>query len=175
MEKEQIRIKLEHPNAKVPTFAYDGESAGADLVAVSCTYNKEYDFYEYDTGIAIELKPNQTSLVCPNSRLTKTKFYLPNSPGVVDPGYRGTIKLRYKTTVSNLWKAFKLAVKTAIKDRKNFDINNILNSSGPFNVGDVVGQLLIVNTVPCEFIVSDKLTESKRNKGAYGSSKNKNN
>ena len=92
-----IEFHLVHEKAAV-LKGHEGD-AGYDLVAidngkeVSVGYSH---YYEYDTGVVI--KPTDKSIFCfafPRSSLSKTGYMLANSVGVIDTGYRGTVKCRF--------------------------------------------------------------------------------
>jgi dUTP pyrophosphatase len=78
----------------------------------------------------------------PRSSIHKTFMLLSNSPGTIDAGYRGEI----------------MAVFYAIPF-----------ISKPYKVGERIFQLLIKKVSPVEFVETDKLSETDRGNGGYGS------
>lgn len=167
-----LKIKKLHPDAIIPTYAYDGESVGLDLTAVNSKYDEVNDCWVYDTGIAIELKPNEIGLICPNSRNRKTDFYIPNTPGIIDPGYTGPITVNYKCRTSKiLYYLLKCIISLIPKSEDLIYYFNKLykKTTYPYCVGDVVAQLLIVPVIRKNIIEVDELSPSLRGTGAHGS------
>ena len=82
-----------HPHAVIPSYAQEGD-AGLDLVAISINRNDSPLYWEYGTGLAVEIPSGFVGLLFPRSSISKTGHYLRNSVGVIDAGYRGEIKLR---------------------------------------------------------------------------------
>lgn len=137
----QVKIKKIHPNAVVPSYAKVGD-AGLDLTCVSMESNEMY--IEYDTGLAVELEDGYVGLVFPRSSISKYHLNLANSVGVVDSGYRGSIKLRFKKTLDKSWENL-------------------------YNVGDKVGQLIIMPFPKVELVEVAELSDSVRGSGGFGS------
>lgn len=134
----QIVFHKEHPNAVTPSYAKQGDAA-VDLTAVSVQHQSG-KYTEYDTGIAVAIPPGHVGLLFPRSSITNTKHMLRNSVGVIDSGYRGTMKFRFT------------------EDRRS-----------EYKVGDRIGQLLIMPYPTCEF-VEGELSTTERGRGGYGSS-----
>jgi dUTP pyrophosphatase len=135
-----VNIKLEHPEAKIPTKAHSTD-AGFDLAAVSITQTDQY--IEYDTGVVVEIPKNHVGLVFPRSSISKYDLSLCNSTAVIDVGYLGTIKLRFST-------------------KKESD-NKI------YVVGDRIGQLVIIPYPEVQFSIVDSFAATERNTGGFGS------
>ncbi|KAK3603974.1 hypothetical protein CHS0354_026768 [Potamilus streckersoni] len=90
-----VKIKKTNVRAVLPVFAYEHD-AGADVTAVS--YEKVRDnVYLLDTGIAAEPPAGYYLELHSRSGICKTDFIQANQVGIIDPGYRGSIKmpLRY--------------------------------------------------------------------------------
>ena len=134
----KIKINKLVPEAKVPAYAKPGD-AGMDVYAVSKTETDK--FVEYGTGLAFEIPSDHVLLVFPRSSVSNTHLQMANSVGVLDSGYRGELKLRYR-------------------------------KHGPedYNIGDRVGQIIVMPFPLVEFEETDQLTESERGKGGFGSS-----
>ena len=81
-------------------------------------------------------------MIFPRSSISNTGLILSNSVGVVDSGYRGEIKFRFK------W----------IKDTTDY------------NVGDRVGQLIILPYPSIETEEAEELSSTERGEGGFGSS-----
>ena len=91
-----VKVKKIFSAASVPAYTKKGD-AGMDLVAISL--KKSSGFYEYGTGLAMEIPEGYVGLIFPRSSISKTDHYLRNSVGVVDSGYRGEIKIRMSTPI----------------------------------------------------------------------------
>lgn len=151
-----VKFKKVHPNAVLPTYAHpDGEDNGLDLVAVSIEETEDY--IEYDTGVAVEIPKGYCGFLVPNSRCSKKDLVMCNAPGVIDPGYRGTMRARYKNVfhAPTLFKKIAYSPSSAIRKI--------------FAVGDVVAQLVIVPAPQIESGWVEELTPSKRDTGGFGS------
>lgn len=133
----QVKIKKLVENAVVPSYAKEGD-AGMDLTAISRLIEKQY--IEYDTGISVEIPDGFMGLLFPRSSITNTGLMLKNGVGVLDSGYRNSIKFRFKAT-----------------------------SSPIYEVGDRVGQLVILPYPKIELIESEELSKTSRGIGGYGS------
>lgn len=143
----QVKFKKENPNAVMP-LKTEG-NAGLDMTAIS--KEETSDFVEYDTGIAIEIPEGYVGLLFPRSSVSKMDLTLCNSVGVIDPSYRGTIRFRYKCIAMPI--DFSL-------DELDYKI---------YNVGDRVGQLIIMPYPDIELVESDALTSTDRGDKGYGS------
>lgn len=137
-----LRIKKLQEDAVTPSRANEGD-AGIDLVAVSL--HKTEDYWEYGTGLAMEIPSHMVGLVFPRSSISKTDHCLRNSVGVIDSGYRGEIKLR-------------MSVPFCKSEMK------------AYQVGDRVGQLIILERPLLKILECDDLDASERGEGGFGSS-----
>ena len=143
----EIKIKKLHPNAIIPKYAKDGD-AGLDLVAVSCkvlvdSLTDEDTKVEVDSGIAIEIPKGYVGLIFPRSSIKGTGVRLTNCVGVIDSGYRGSIKAY-------------------------FDI--VDKSLVYYEKGDKFAQLLILPYPQIEFKEVNELSETERGDKGFGSS-----
>ncbi|MBF0486773.1 MAG: dUTP diphosphatase [Nitrospirae bacterium] len=89
----EIKFKKLFPSAKQPRRAYDTD-AGFDLFSVEdCIVNKN-GITVIPTGIAVEIPPGYEMQIRPRSGLAALYgFVVVNSPGTIDSGYRGEIKV----------------------------------------------------------------------------------
>lgn len=138
----KLKVKLLTPAAKMPTRARKGD-AGLDL------YISDVQFLEFDQvrlyfGVAVEIPEGFVGFVCPRSSIVNTAHRLANSVGVIDSGYRGEI--------------------TAVTDVKPKDYTQTA-----YKVGDRGMQLVIVPYAELEPEQVEKLSESERGSGGYGS------
>jgi dUTP pyrophosphatase len=91
----KVRIHRLLPEAFLPEYAHGPEEdAGMDLRALADAPLEPGVPQAVSTGLAIELPPGCEAQVRPRSGLAlKHAITLPNSPGTIDPGYRGEIKV----------------------------------------------------------------------------------
>jgi dUTP pyrophosphatase len=82
----------------------------------------------------------------PRSSNSKKDLLLTNSVGVIDSGYRGEVELRFKPI-----------------------FNNKSENISTYDVGDRVGQIMILPYPKIQFVETDKLSESERGDGGFGS------
>lgn len=156
----QIKIKKLTESAVLPTYAKEGD-AGMDLTATWVDFDNE-KYIEYGTGIAVEIPENYMGLIFPRSSNSKYDLQLCNAVGVIDPGYRGEIKLRFRRIINS----------------DNITIgmtpwNEITFDHGGFEVytpGERIGQLIIVPRPKVEWEEVDDLSETQRGDGGFGSS-----
>ena len=89
----RIKIKRLRADAFLPEYAHGPEEdAGLDLRASADAVLAPGEPQAVGTGLAIELPPGFEAQVRPRSGLAlKHAITLPNSPGTIDPGYRGEI------------------------------------------------------------------------------------
>lgn len=89
----KLLIKKINPEARIPFYAHSGD-AGLDLFSVEEVLIKPMERKLVHTGIGIQLPSNTEAQVRPRSGLAlKYGITLLNSPGTVDEGYRGEIKV----------------------------------------------------------------------------------
>jgi len=139
-----VKIKKLVESAVIPKYSKPGD-AGMDLTATSVSFEKNY--VSYKTGLAVEIPEGFVGLLFPRSSNSKMDLILTNSVGVIDSGYRGEIELRYKL------------------------VGNGITPSvvGAYNVGDRVGQLIIIPYPKIEFQEVEELSVTERGVGGYGS------
>jgi dUTP pyrophosphatase len=140
----KVQIKKLSPDAVIPTYSKDGD-AGMDLTAVSKEITDDY--ISYKTGLSFEIPKGYVGLLFPRSSNSKKDLLLTNSVGVIDSGYRGEVELRFKPI-----------------------LNGKLENISTYNVGDRVGQIMILPYPKIQFVETDKLSESERGEGGFGSS-----
>ena len=133
-----VKIKRLVPEAIVPKYAKPGD-AGMDVCAVS--KNETDKYVEYGTGLAFEIPEGYTMLVFPRSSVSNTDLVMANSVGVIDAGYRGELKLRFRK-----------------------------NGSDDYRIGDRVGQIIVLPYPAVNFEEVESLSESIRCEGGFGSS-----
>jgi dUTP pyrophosphatase len=85
-------VKL-HASAVIPTRAHPGD-AGLDLYSIEAAHMGPGERWSIGTGIAIEVPEGHAGLVLPRSGLAREHgIALVNSPGLIDAGYRGEVRV----------------------------------------------------------------------------------
>lgn len=140
----KVKIKRLHPNSVLPTYAQKGD-AGLDLTATSMNYD-DHGNAVYGTGLSIEIPEGHVGYIFPRSSISKKKLALTNSVGVIDSNYRGEIMLKFKP-------------------EKFFSIND-------YDIGDRIGQLIIMPIPSIEFEEVEELSDTNRGTGGFGSTGN---
>lgn len=88
-----LKVKLIHEDAKLPFSANEGD-AGLDLFSVEEKIIKAGESELIGTGIEIELPKGTEAQIRPRSGLAlKHSITVLNTPGTIDEGYRGEIKV----------------------------------------------------------------------------------
>lgn len=126
-----------------PTYAHPGD-AGADLLTTVDVELGPGERGLVPTGIAIALPEGYVALVHPRSGLAaRHGLSIVNTPGTVDAGYRGEIKVLL--------------------------INHDPRETIVLRRGDRVAQLVIQRVERARFVEAETLPESVRGVGGYGS------
>jgi dUTP pyrophosphatase len=127
----------------VPTYAHPGD-AGCDLSSVEEIVLAPGHRAVVSTGTSVALPDGYVALVMPRSGLAaKHGISLVNSPGVIDAGYRGEIKVVM--------------------------INTDLGQSFSISPGDRIAQLVIQKVERARFHLVETLPGSERQAGSFGS------
>jgi dUTP pyrophosphatase len=88
-----LEVELLHPAASLPARGRDGD-AGYDLRTLDGFELAPGSRRTVSTGIALALPPGIAGLVLPRSGLASRQGVTTlNSPGLIDPNYRGEIKV----------------------------------------------------------------------------------
>ena len=127
----------------VPAYAHPGD-AGADLVSTEDVQLEPGQRATVGTGVAIALPDGYVAFVVPRSGLAaKHGITIVNSPGTVDAGYRGEIRVTLLNT----------------------------DSTVPYSVavGDRIAQLIVMPVSRARFIPVERLPGSQRGEGGFGS------
>jgi len=137
-----VNIKKINKAATTPRYAMTGD-AGMDLVATEMSHDESGNII-YKTGLAFEIPDGYVGLLFPRSSNSKTDLRLTNSVGVIDSGYRGEVMFKYRPTEH---------------------VGNMIH----YNVGERVGQIIIIPHPKVEFNAVAELSETARGTGGYGS------
>jgi dUTP pyrophosphatase len=130
--------------AVLPSRAHEGD-AGLDLYACEAAHIGPGERWSIGTGIAVEIPDGHAGLVLPRSGLAKRHgITLVNSPGLIDAGYRGEVRVLLLNT--DPAEVFLVAP------------------------GDRIAQLVITPIALADPIEAAALGDSARGDGGFGSS-----
>ena len=166
-----VKIMKLVEEAVIPQYSLEGD-AGLDLTATFRSYD-EFGNVVYHTGIAMEIPKGYVGLLFPRSSNSKQQLLLSNSVGVIDSGYRGEVMLKFKSTVRVLSFGYLLNIIMYYlfgKVPKKINVKNYYGKS--YEIGDKVGQIIILPYPQIEFEEAEELSETERNTGGYGSTGN---
>ena len=94
----ELPLRRLRPDAVVPAHAYDGD-AGLDLAACERVELGPGERATVGTGIAVAIPEGHAGFVQPRSGLAaRHGITIVNSPGLVDSGYRGELKVVLQNT-----------------------------------------------------------------------------
>lgn len=135
----KIKIKKLKEGAKLPKYHHPGD-VGMDVYAMETVTIKPGEHYRFWHGFALEFPEGYAVLVMDKGSISKAG--LAHMGGVYDAGYRG----EYNTLLVNL-------------------------SDKPytFEEGDKVSQLVVVPVEIAELEETDRLSDSARGEGKFGS------
>lgn len=130
-------------HGSAPAYSRDGDAA-VDLRASENCYIKAGAVRLVDTGVRVAIPNGYVGLVCPRSGMAcKHEVTVINAPGVIDPNYRGSIK-----------------VGLVNHNSVGFDIRE----------GDRIAQLLIMPVPRVTFEQVAELDDTERGADGFGSS-----
>jgi dUTP pyrophosphatase len=130
-------------SSAVPVYSHPGD-AGADLTAAEAVELAPGERATVGTGISIALPDGHVAFVVPRSGLAaRNGITIVNSPGTVDAGYRGEIRVTLLNTDRSV--AYSVAV------------------------GDRIAQLIVMPVSRAKFIPVQKLPGSHRGESGFGS------
>lgn len=138
-----VKVKLMNKDALVPFQANKGD-AGFDLFSAEEKVIKSGEAELISTGIMIELPEGTEAQIRPRSGLAlKHSITVLNSPGTIDEGYRGEIKVILINHGKN-----DFLVETKMR----------------------IAQMVVAPVAKINLIQSDELTNTERGDGGFGSS-----
>lgn len=141
-----VKVKKVLSNAQLPVKGSEG-AAAYDVFAATETFKAERTgpIFEYDTGLSFEIPSGVGMFILPRSGITtKTTMILGNSIGLLDSDYRGTLKFQFRNVNPGMGKKY--------------------------NVGDRIGQIVILPVPEINFQEVSELSDTKRGEGGFGSS-----
>ena len=137
-----LPIRFTRPTAEIPTRAHPTD-AGLDLRAAEDVTIHGDDIFTIGTGVAVAIPEGHVGLLFGRSSLPNTYgIQLANGVGVIDPDYRGEIKVA---------------------------LRKIGNTMKRINRGERIAQLVIVPCVIPTLDVVPTLPETVRGSGGFGS------
>lgn len=140
MEVQVVRLD---PDLPLPSYAHPGD-AGADLLSTVDVKLAPGERALVPTGVSIALPDGFVALVHPRSGLAaRHGLSILNTPGTVDAGYRGEIKVLL--------------------------INHDPVEAIELQRGDRIAQLVIQRFERARFVEVSELPDSSRGDGGYGS------
>jgi dUTP pyrophosphatase len=142
----RVPFRRLRPEARVPARAYTGD-AGYDLTAAERVVLAPGERAVLRTGIAMAVPVGYAGLVLPRSGLaTQFGISLVNTPGLIDPGYRGELMVPL--------------------------INHDREEAFEVVVGMRIAQLVLVKAAEVQFVGVEFLEKSAddRGEGGFGSS-----
>jgi dUTP pyrophosphatase len=138
----RVPFRRLRPGARVPARAYSGD-AGYDLAAAERAVLAPGERAVVSTGIAVAVPDGYAGLVLPRSGLaTRFGVSLVNTPGLIDPGYRGELMVPL--------------------------INHDLKETFEVEVGMRIAQLVLVKAAEAQFVGVGLLEESADDRGEEG-------
>jgi dUTP pyrophosphatase len=139
----EIRLVRLDRDLPLPAYAHPGD-AGADLLTTVDVTLAPGERAMVPTGVAIALPPGYVAFVHPRSGLAaRHGLSLVNTPGTVDAGYRGEIKVLL--------------------------VNHDRHEPVALRRGDRVAQLVVQRFERARFVEVEVLPDSARGAGGYGS------
>lgn len=144
-----------------PISKFDGEK--------NILYYKSIDYIEYETNLFISpqkainwrgVERKFHSLIFSRSSISKYWLSLANNVAIIDNGYTGQIKLRYRYL-------FQPSDLIQLLDGGPFFIT--LNENKIYKIGDKIAQLVPYKNIDIDFEIVDNLDETTRNTGGFGS------
>ncbi len=143
MDSVSVKIQKLNDGAVVPEYAHgNGEDAGFDLTSVENVRLMPGLPVAVGTGLAFQIPVGYEMQIRSRSGLALKGVVVANSPGTIDPGYRGEVK--------------------AI-------LVNVGRNPVEITSGQRVCQAVIARTVSAQFKVEEALDESERGEGGFGS------
>lgn len=88
---------------KLPTYAHDNDAC-MDLYARTGHVIKPGEFALIRAGFKVAVPDNHAMFIYSRSGLALRRIVVNNAPGVIDPGYRGEVKVQLRNDdIEDLW------------------------------------------------------------------------
>ena len=138
-----LPVVLGHPDAQLPSRAHH-DDAGLDLRSIEDVEIPPGERRRVRTGLRLAIPPGHAGLVLPRSGLALgAGLTVLNSPGLIDPGYRGDVDV--------------IAHNTDLREPVRL------------SVGDRIAQLVLVRLAELEPTEVEELPSSVRGERGFGS------
>lgn len=134
-----LKVKIKRTHSDAVLPSY-AKPGDAGMDVVSVGKEIKDKFVEYKTGLCIEIPEGHVCLIFPRSSVSKKDLMLCNSVGVLDSGYRGELIFRFQ------------------KFGKDH-----------YEVGDRIGQIMILPYPQVEVEEVNELSETQRGSDGLGS------
>ena len=187
IDNVSVKVWREDKSVPLPTYGREGDAC-CDVYAKSIEYDADKDRFIIHTGLHFALPDEYEMELRPRSSNTKTDYYLSNSPGTLDWGYRGELLVIFKNRtsrqliriISTFGNAFNDIV-TRVKHENAYnsimctrqEFNKLIEKEGcPYVEGDRVCQLLIRHREKItwdEVETLEELGTTKRGTEGFGS------
>ena len=176
IDNVSVKVWREDKSIPLPTYGKEGDAC-CDVYAKSIEYDADKDRFIIHTGLHFALPDEYEMELRPRSSNTKTDYYLPNSPGTLDWGYRGELLVIFKNRTSR--HAFNDIV-TRVKHENAYnsiicarqEFNKLIEKEGcPYVEGDRVCQLLVRRREKItwdEVETLEELGTTERGAGGFG-------
>ena len=132
--------------SKNPPKKANSHDAGVDLIAAEKAYIAPHQTKLVDVGLTIAIPEGYCGLVMSRSGLTFKGIVVAQGVGLIDSGYRGPVKVLLLNTQSDHYNDYVV------------------------EVGDRIAQLVIIKHENVWFETVDKLDDTSRGEGGFGSS-----
>ncbi|MBK5110817.1 MAG: dUTP diphosphatase [Thermoleophilia bacterium] len=140
----RLNFQILNDRARLPSRAHQGD-AGLDLHASETAHIGPGERWQIGTGIAVEVPAGHAGLVLPRSGMARRHgISVVNSPGLIDSGYRGEIKVLL--------------------------LNNDPAEVFRVEPGDRIAQLVITPVIIAEPEAVESLSDTERAEDGFGSS-----
>jgi dUTP pyrophosphatase len=137
-----VKVKRKNKDIPLPKYSKDGD-AGFDLAAAESGVIEPKETKLVGTGLYVAVPKGFYLAVVPRSGISlKTSFWVRNSPGTVDPGFRGEVCIV---------------------------AHNSGDEPHEYASGDRLAQGIILPVYRANFIEVEELDETERGEGGYGS------
>lgn len=137
-----MQIKIKRLHPDAKIPSYS-KAGDAGMDVYAVSKQEKDKFIEYGTGLAFEIPKGFVCLVFPRSSLSNKDLILANHVGVLDSGYRGELIFKFRKIGEEV-----------------------------YEIGDRIGQIIILPYPEIEFKESDELSETERGNNGFGSTGN---
>ncbi len=134
-----MKIKIKRVHSEAKIPCYSKEG-DAGMDVYAVSKQEKEKFIEYGTGLAFEIPKGYVCLVFPRSSLSNKDLILANHVGVLDSSFRGELKFRFRKIGEEV-----------------------------YEIGDRIGQIIIIPYPHIEFDETEELSETERGSNGFGS------